>query len=227
MQASARTQRATRSNGGSGTTRYAVRPGRAPNPRASSAKVRSRTSTSDPRITGPTSGTRARTRWRNDPVTGRPRACWAWRIEAARACIRGTVWTADRMTKAIRWPTPRLTSASRRSSASVVKRKVTVARNATRTRPADTSPNVRPSRVTESGPSVRSRSVAPGKNRALTTRIDVSRSAGMRIARTMGPRSPADHAMTTRPTAIAGRTTGGSRNAASRTSATPRSLVSG
>jgi hypothetical protein len=46
-------QRSQRSEGGSGTTRYAVRSGRAPKARASSAKVRSRTSMSEPRMIGP------------------------------------------------------------------------------------------------------------------------------------------------------------------------------
>ena len=62
------------------------------------------------------------------------------------ACIRGTIWTADRITNAIRWLAPRATSDSSRSSASVVNRKSTEARNATRSRPAEISPNVRPSR---------------------------------------------------------------------------------
>ena len=36
------------------------------------------------------SGTSARSRRTNEPVTARPRACWASRIAPARACIRGT-----------------------------------------------------------------------------------------------------------------------------------------
>ena len=54
--------RSHRSIGGSATTRYAVRPGRAPKPRASSANVRSRTSTSEPSKTGATRGTSLRNR---------------------------------------------------------------------------------------------------------------------------------------------------------------------
>ena len=80
---------------------------------------------SDPSSTGAMSGTSARARCRNDPLTARPRACWASRIEPARSCIRGTIWTADRTTNAIRWLAPRATSASSRSSASVVNRNAT------------------------------------------------------------------------------------------------------
>ena len=61
---------------------------------------------SEPSSTGPMSGTSARARCRNEPLTARPRACWASRIEPARACIRGTIWTADRTTNAIRWLAP-------------------------------------------------------------------------------------------------------------------------
>ena len=45
--------------------------------------------------------------------------------------------------------------------------------------------------VTASGPNVTSRSVAPGKKRALTTRIEVSSRAGMRMARMRTGRRPA------------------------------------
>ena len=61
----------------------------------------------EPRRTGPTSGTSARIRWPNEPLTASPRACWASRIEPARSCIRGTIWTADRTTNARRWLAPR------------------------------------------------------------------------------------------------------------------------
>ncbi len=57
--ASRASQRSPRSPGGSATMRYAVRCVPAPKARASSAKVRSRTSMSDPSRMGATSGTRA------------------------------------------------------------------------------------------------------------------------------------------------------------------------
>ena len=118
------------------------------------------------------SGTSARIRFANEPSSDRPRACWASRIAPARPCIRGTIWTADSTTNEIRWLAPREMSVSSMSSARVVNRKATEARNATRTRPAEMSPKVRPSRLIDSGPSETSLSVAPGKNRLFTTRIE-------------------------------------------------------
>ena len=173
------------------------------------------------------SGTSDRMRRTNDPSSDRPRACCASRIAPARVRIRGTSWTADRTTNAIRWLAPRAMSDSSRSSASVVNRNVTEARNATRTRPAEMSPNVSPSRVIANGPSETSTSFAAGKNRLLTTRIESSRTAGMRIARRSGRSRPVVHAATRIATARTGRTSGGSRNAASRTRPRARSLVSG
>ena len=82
---------------------------------------------------------------------GRPAA----RLDAARArsCIRGTSWTADSTTNAIRWLTPRATRPSSRSSASVVNSSTIDAPKTTASRTPETSPNVRPSRVTARGPS--------------------------------------------------------------------------
>ena len=82
------------------------------------------------------------------PAARRGSAC-------AAACIRGTSWTADRTTNAIRWLTPRATSDSSRSSARVVNRNRTEATKTTSSRPAETSPKVSPSRVSANGPSVR------------------------------------------------------------------------
>ena len=127
--------------------------------------MRSRASTSDPSMTGAINGTSARTRRTNEPLIDRPRACCASRIAAARACMRGTIWTADRTTNAIRWLAPRAMRASSMSSARVVNRNATDARKTTSTRPAEMSPKVSPSRVTDNGPSVTRTSVAPGKNR--------------------------------------------------------------
>ena len=144
-----------------------------------------------------TSGTSLRIRPTNEPFIESPRACCASRIAPARPCIRGTIWTADRTTNEIRWLAPREMSDSSRSSASVVNRKAIDARNATSTRPAEISPNVSPSRVIASGPTETRTSFAPGKKRLLTTRIDSSRTAGMRIARAIGRSRPADQAATT------------------------------
>ena len=69
-----------------------------------------------------------------------PRACWASRIDPARSCIRGTIWTADRTTNEIRWLAPRAMSDSSRSSARVVNRKAIAARKTTRIAPAGDEP---------------------------------------------------------------------------------------
>ena len=53
------------------------------------------------------------------------------------------------------------------------------------------SPNASPSRVTASGPSSTSRRVAPGKKSALTTMIEMSRTAGMRSEASSGRSRPA------------------------------------
>ena len=80
------------------------------------------------------------------------------------------------------------------------------------------SPNVRPSRVIANGPRATSRSVAPGKNSALTTTIEPRRTAGMRRApRDRAGRGRSRRRPATSTTRRTGRTTGGSRNVASRT----------
>ena len=66
-----------------------ARPGRL-NARASSARLRSSTSVSDDRMTGPTSGRTPRSRARTLPSVSRPRARWLSAITAARSTRAGT-----------------------------------------------------------------------------------------------------------------------------------------
>ena len=204
-------------------------PGRAPNPRASSANVRSRASTSEPSSTGPMSGTSDRIRRTNEPSSDSPRACCASRIAprpASASAARAGPPTGRRTRSD--GSRPREMSDSSMSSASVVNRNVTDARNATRTRPAEIEPERQPLTRDRERPErhqhvlrCREEQAVDDDDREQQDGRDAHRpDAAARAARPTRPR----RAMATRED---GRTSGGRRNAASSTRPSARSLVSG
>ena len=153
---------------------------------------------------------------RMDPSTARPRADCAARIRSARSRIRGTSWTAESTTNAMRWLTPRATRPSSRSSGQRREQEQSSTREEDDQRgaTADTSPNVRPSRVMASGPSEARTSRPPGNSSALTTTIESSRTAGTRNDRSSRLARPAERRSPGRRAPSGTRATAGSRNAA-------------